>query len=129
MIKATKIAYQGALITGALMVFGAFVWWGWFSGIWIGLILWLIIIPAARVEYRQVFLRQKLEGIKVKDLMIKSSMASPSHKVICHPDDEIMKVLREMLEKRESFALVKDQETIVGIITLADIDFYISSGC
>lgn len=52
-VKATKIAGYAASAVGILIIVGVFLWQGWFAGIWIGMIIWLVISEANR-EYQHV---------------------------------------------------------------------------
>ena len=49
--RATKIASVTTIALGTLLFILSFTLWGLFSGLWMGLIIFWFLIPAANAEY------------------------------------------------------------------------------
>lgn len=126
-IKATKIAVITGKAFSCLMI-GAgtlFIFMGNLFGLmWI--LVGFILFSAAGREYSLILLKNKLRGVKAKDLMLRAPYGVDGREVgdiiSCQPDDEAMKVLGIMDDQRARRIFVQERGTIVGVIERSQIE-------
>ena len=114
--KATNIAAGvgkffgwGFIIVGVVLVFTVSL----FSGIWIAFIGWFLN-NAADTSRRELVIRERLGGVKVKDVISPVESVSPSSMV-----DQL--VANIFAKKHERAIPVCNGERVVGIVTISDI--------
>lgn len=85
-----------------------------FNGIWL-MFLGLFLFHAVQISGRQIFLRDKLFGVKVGEIMSKEIPAVPSHLTL----KELVE--NYVLPKGQEYFLIVEGERILGVITLEEI--------
>lgn len=115
--KATRIASGVGKVVAYLFIlwgFGTALSGNWFGGIWIAFIGWFLQNAAAS-SYRQLAIRETLQGVKVGEVMIRDCPALPKDLTIKDLVDRYI-----LPTNRRCFPVVDDGK-ILGIISLHDV--------
>ena len=103
---------------GFLMIFGGtflFVAEGTFSGAWLAFIGWFLL-GAAAAEAQYVAVRQALDGVRVRDLMIRHPVVARAGETLGEFMDETAGVTRHTV-----YPVVADGTGVVGLLSLGAI--------
>jgi Zn-dependent protease len=115
--RATKVASLGGKTIAYLLIGGGFVFLltlGNIGGLWFILLGW-VLLQAAESGYRQVVLKQALEGVRVMEVMTESPSTVNSEMML----DTL--VHDYFMRYRWGAFPVVDNETVKGLITLHDV--------
>lgn len=103
---------------GFVMIFGGialFVSEGTVSGVWLAFIGWFLL-GAAAAEAQYVAVRQALEGVRVRDLMIRHPVVVRAEETLGEFMDETAGITRHTV-----YPVVADGKGVVGLLSLSSI--------
>ena len=120
--KNLKIATRAASIVGRVVAYMFILWGIWtifsknnvFDGIWIAFIGWFLE-NAASSSYRQMALRETLQGMKVRDVMMSNCTRLPKELTVRELVDSYI------LHSNYQCFPVMDNDVIIGIVTLQTV--------
>ena len=121
--KNLKTATRAASIVGRVVAYLFILWGIWvifskgniFDGIWIAFIGWFLE-NAASSSYRQMALRETLQGVKVKDIMMSDCAKLPKEMTIRELVDSYI-----LQHSSHQCFPIKDNGSVIGIITLQTV--------
>jgi Zn-dependent protease/predicted transcriptional regulator len=115
--RATRTASNVGRIIGFLFIFGG-IWLvflgNWFNGLWLAFIGWFLQ-NAAAVSYRQLALRDMLQGHKVSELMTRECL-------MVNPEMTVEQLVNEniLASGRRCFPVVENGK-VIGMVTIHNV--------
>ena len=115
--RATRISTTaGSAISIAMIAAGVLIFflWGYFSGIWL-IFIGFILNSAARTNYQQTALRESLKGYNAQDIMIRDAPRLPRYV-------NLMDLVEGAFARSpHNLYLVTDGDDVAGILTIWQI--------
>ena len=126
-LRATKIVCVLTKTMAPALVIGVYFWAGIINAVWIGVITWLFLLPAAEGEYQTILIKEKLSRVLVRDLMEqppgvvlpftcteRTREESTPH--FCSPDETVLASIKKMKQLNAWHLWVREDDLIIGII-------------
>ncbi|MBI4837208.1 MAG: site-2 protease family protein [Candidatus Portnoybacteria bacterium] len=128
LLKSTQIVVVISKTLIPFLVIGLYLLGGLNNALW-GLLIAFFIWSTAENEYRFIQTKERLRGLKVKDLMetTETPFSKSNKDIFCAPEDELLEAALKMQQLKQPSLLVADQNFIRGKIRLSKIAEYLNN--